>query len=206
MRAKAAIARGNSLTPLLAVCGSLKPAPGRNDVSACRELLGRAVQPVARLYPAIATFDLREADLPPFDGREAHAYEGSSVTAACKAVQSAGGYAFSIPTYWGSIGAGFKNFVEVVCGPGYTAQHTPFKGKPAAVLLVGSEPRGAIAAVPHILAVLDSLGIYTVCEPVVVVDPRNPEIVSKAVQQFIGAIAGVAREIAARPVIAGDSK
>src|SRR5262245_28433747 len=135
-------------SPLLAVCGSLKPAAGRNEPSACRELLKLALAPVAGIYPSIETLDLREACLPAFDGREPWEYDHPALVGARAAVEAAAGYVFSVPAYWGGIGAAFKNFVETVCGPGYDRRGSPFAGKPAATLIVGSEPRTAHAAVP----------------------------------------------------------
>src|SRR5438046_7541531 len=122
---------------LLAVCGSLKPALGRKNSSACRELLRLALAPVAEIYPLIETLDLREAQLPFFDGREPSEYDHAGLVAARAAVEAAGGYVFSVPAYWGGIGSAFKNFVETVCGPGYEGQRSPFAGKPVAVLIVG---------------------------------------------------------------------
>src|SRR5690349_5700512 len=104
---------------LLAVCGSLKPSGGGSESSACRELLKLALEPVAGIYPSIETLDLREACLPAFDGREPWEYEHTALDAARAAVEAADGYVFSVPAYWGGIGAAFKNFVETVCGPGY---------------------------------------------------------------------------------------
>ena len=97
-----------SASPLLAVCGSLKPASGHNEPSACRELLRLALAPVSSIYPSIETFDLREASLPAFDGREPWEYGHPALVAARATVEVAAGYVFSVPAYWGGIGAAFK--------------------------------------------------------------------------------------------------
>jgi NAD(P)H-dependent FMN reductase len=180
-----------SATPLLAVCGSLKPAAGRDEPSACRELLRLALRPLVGIYPSIETLDLRDASLPPFDGREPWDYHHSGLAAARAAVEAAGGYVLSVPAYWGGVGAAFKNFVETVCGPGYDGRSSPFAGKPAATLIVGSGVRTAQAAAPQIESILDALGLERVCPPIVVGDPHELDDVGRAVQELTGAAARV---------------
>jgi NAD(P)H-dependent FMN reductase len=189
---------------LLAVCGSLKPAAGRSEPSACRELLKLALAPVAGIYPSIETLDLREACLPPFDGREPWEYGHPELVRVRTAVEAAAGYVFSVPAYWGGIGAAFKNFVETVCGPGYDAGHTsPFAGKPAAALIVGSGPGAAQAATPQIQAVLDALGVRLVAPPVIVGDPHQLPETARAVQELTAAAAAVV--LALPPALATKS-
>ncbi len=180
-----------SVPPLLAVCGSLKPAAGRKEPSACRELLKLALAPVVGLYPSIEILDLREARLPAFDGRQPWEYDNAALVAARTAVESAAGYIFSVPAYWGGIGAAFKNFIETVCGPGYDGHGSPFAEKPAAVLIVGSGPRVARAAAPQIEAVLDALGLIPVSSPILVGDPSELQDVARAVQELTAAAASV---------------
>lgn len=179
-------------SPLLAVCGSLKPGAGREEPSACRELLKLALAPVTGLYPSIKMLDLREASLPAFDGREPSDYGNPALVAAQVAVEAAAGYIFSVPAYWGGIGAAFKNFIETVSGPGYDGRCSPFAGKPAAVMIVGSDPATARAAVPQIEAILGTLGIALVTPPIVVCDPGELLEVRRAVREMTAAAASVA--------------
>lgn len=190
--------RVTSLSPLLVVCGSLKPAVGREEPSACRELLKLGLAPVVGLYPSIETLDLREARLPAFDGREPWEYDHPALVAARTAVEAAAGYVFSVPAYWGGIGAAFKNFIETVCGPGYDGRGSPFAEKPAAALIVGSEPRAARAAAPQLEAVLDALGLVLVSSPIIVGDPGDLVDVARAVQELTAAAASV---VLALPVV-----
>jgi NAD(P)H-dependent FMN reductase len=176
---------------VLAVCGSLKPAAGRTEPSACRELLKLALGPVTRIYPWIETLDLRDAALPPFDGREPWEYGHPGLAAARALVEAAAGYVFSVPAYWGAIGAAFKNFVETVSGPGYGRQASPFTDKPAAVMIVGSEPRGASDAAPQVEAVLGALGLVSVRSPIIVGDPGEVEDAGRAVQELTAAAASI---------------
>lgn len=179
------------MSPLLAVCGSLKPAPGRAEPSACRELLKQALAPVMSLYPAIEMLDLREVRLPPFDGRGPSEYGNADLVAVRHAVEDAAGYLFSVPAYWGGIGAAFKNFVETVCGPGYDGGCSPFAKKPGAVMIVGADNSTARAAVPQIEAIFTALGITSVSGPVVVGDPGMLVDVEHAVLEMTAAAASV---------------
>jgi NAD(P)H-dependent FMN reductase len=181
-----------SVSPLLAVCGSLKPASGHKEPSACRELLRLALAPVTSIYPSIETLDLREAGLPAFDGREPWEYGHPALVAARAVVEVAAGYVFSVPAYWGGIGAAFKNFIETVCGPGYGGRSSPFADKPAAVLIVGSDPRVAHAAEPQIESLLDALGLLPVRSPILVGDPHELVDTARAVQELTAAAASVA--------------
>jgi NAD(P)H-dependent FMN reductase len=192
--------------PLLAVCGSLKPAPGREGPSACRELLKLALAPVMSQFPLIEMLDLREAGLPAFDGRESGEYEHAALSAARAAVEGAAGYVISIPAYWGGVGAGFKNFIETVCGPGYDCRPSPFANKPAAVLIVGSEPRTARATAPQVEAVLEALGLIPVTAPIVVGDPSEIEDVERAVRELTAAAASVALALPAALALRNAAK
>jgi NAD(P)H-dependent FMN reductase len=183
--------RVTSPAPLLAVCGSLKPAPGRKEPSACRELLKLALAPVVVLYPSIETLDLREVCLPSFDGREPWDYDHPALVAARAKVEAAAGYVFSVPSYWGGIGAAFKNFIETVCGPGYNGGSSPFARKPVAVLIVGSDPRAARVAAPQMEAVLEALGLAPVRSPIVVSDPSDLLDTGRAVNELTAAAGSV---------------
>jgi len=118
--------------------------------------------------------------------------------AVAAAVDAAGGYVFSVPAYWGGIGAAFKNFKETVCGPAYDGRRSPFAGKPTAVLIVGSGPRTARAAAPQIEAVLDALELAPVDPPIVIDDVGDAADAARAVRQLTAAAGSV---VLALPVV-----
>ena len=182
---------------VLAVCGSLKPAIAGAAPSACRELLKLALTPVRNLYPLIDVLDLRDARLPPFDGRGPSEYGSSQLLDARRAVENAAAYVFSTPAYWGGIGAAFKNFIETVCGPGYDGGNSPFAGKPGVVMIVGSDGKTAQAAALQMEAVLNALGILPVTRPIVVGDPGDLPDVQRAVQDLTAAAGSVVLALAA---------
>jgi NAD(P)H-dependent FMN reductase len=106
---------------------------------------------------------------------------------------------FSVPAYWGGIGAAFKNFIEAVCGPGYDGLDSPFSRKPAAVLIVGSGPGMAGAAASQIETVFEALGLRLVSPPVIVDNPGEPREAASAVQQLAAAAGSV---VLALPAVA----
>lgn len=169
----------------LAVCGSMKPAPGSSTPSAARELLRLAIDDINRIRPTIATIDLREHSLPFFDGRQPSSHTHPEVVKLRDQVDHAERYIFSVPAYWGGIGGAFKNFIEVICGPNYGGGHaSPFQGKRCAILLVGSEPETARSAANHMTHICESLGLAIHGTPIVIGNPKDRVDVAGKLKEF----------------------
>ncbi|QND45959.1 NAD(P)H-dependent oxidoreductase (plasmid) [Rhizobium lusitanum] len=181
---------------LLAICASLKPAPGRMEPSACREILRAATTYLSRVVPNIETLDLRDAALPGFEGlAPAHHYD-PAVMRVHQRIRAASGLIFSIPAYWGGVGGAFKTFVELVCGPSYeNASSSPFQGKPAVVLLVGSDPFSAESGTAQLENIFEAIGVHLICELVVVPNPAATGASDAAIHALIGASAQLAQHI-----------
>ncbi|WP_425101843.1 NAD(P)H-dependent oxidoreductase [Tropicibacter sp. S64] len=181
---------------LLAVCASLKPAPGRSEPSACRELLRHATGYLGRVVPGIGTLDLREAALPGFEGLLPQEHPEPQVRATHTQVARAKGLILSVPAYWGGVGSTFKAFVEVMCGPAYAdGVRSPFEGKPVVSLLVGSDPLSAREGASQLATILAAVGARQVAPPVVVPDPAAPGAGEAAVQALIAASAQLAQAV-----------
>jgi NAD(P)H-dependent FMN reductase len=181
---------------LLAVCASLKPAPGRSEPSACRELLRHATGYLGRVVPAIGTLDLREAALPGFEGLLPQEHPDPRVRAAHAQIVGARGLILSVPAYWGGVGSAFKAFVEVMCGPAYSAgARSPFEGKPVVSLLVGSDPLSAREGARQLDVILSATGAHEIAPPVVVPDPAAPGAAESAVQALVASSAQLAQTI-----------
>lgn len=179
---------------LLAVCASLKPAIGRNEPSACRELLHASTGYLGRVVPGIGTLDLREIGLPGFEGLLPQEHPNPKVRAAYAQIIGARGLILSIPAYWGGIGSTFKAFVEVMCGPAYAdAARSPFEGKPVVSLLVGSDPMSANEGADQLRTILAAIGAQEIAPPVVVSDPTASGASEAAVQALIAASAQLAQ-------------
>ena len=112
---------------LLALCGSMKPAPGDQRPSACRSILRAATGLVSSVFPHIEMLDIREAALPPFQGLAPGDHPDPRVMDCHARIRAASGLILSVPAYWGGVGGAFKSFVETVSGPAYdTGAASPF--------------------------------------------------------------------------------
>ncbi|MBY5728489.1 NAD(P)H-dependent oxidoreductase [Rhizobium leguminosarum] len=181
---------------LLAICASLKPARGRTEPSACREILRAATIYLSRVVPNIESLDLRDATLPGFEGlAPAHHYD-PAVMQVHQRIRAASGLIFSIPAYWGGVGGAFKTFVELVCGPSYeNASSSPFQGKPAVALLVGSDALSTQSAISQLDSIFEAIGAHLTSELVVVPNPAATGAADAATRALIGASAQLAQHI-----------
>lgn len=181
---------------LLAICASLKPGPGHDDPSACRELLKGATGYVSRVFPDIDMLDLRDVDLPGFEGLLPETHYNDAVRDAHARLTGAAGLILSVPAYWGGIGSSFKAFVELMCGPSYNPEaRSPFHGKPVVALLIGSDAHSAVQGALQLDVVLETVGARQVAPAVVVPDPAAPGAAEAAVKELVGSAALLAREV-----------
>lgn len=181
---------------LLAICASLKPAPGQAAPSACRELLKGATQCLSTVFADIDTLDLREAALPGFEGLLPDKHYLPAVREAHAVVSGAAGLILSVPAYWGGIGSCFKTFVELMCGPSYdAAARSPFHGKPVVALLIGSDAHSAREGASQLDVILATIGARQVAPAVVVDDPAVPGAADAALQALVGSAALLARSV-----------
>src|SRR6266536_2685084 len=128
--------------PFLAVCGSRKPAPGISRPSAARELLRAVVQGMAEAGAEAAWLDLRDLDLPHFDGRPPEADGSADLERARAQVLRSQVVVLSVPAFWQGPAGVVKNFLDLVGGPAYDAppdQAPPLAGKVVALLVVGAD-------------------------------------------------------------------
>jgi NAD(P)H-dependent FMN reductase len=161
---------------LLAVCGSRKPPPGTSGRSAARELL-RAVCSGARLAGVEPGWlDLRDLDLPLFEGRSLDAYPDPDLARASAAVAAAEVVLLSVPAYWGGPAGVVKNFLDLLGGPAYDAppgQPPPLAGKVFALLVVGADPVSGPAALGAMRLSLACMGAWVAPRAEVVGDLRT---------------------------------
>lgn len=189
---------------LLALCGSMKPAPGDQRPSACRSILRAATGLVSSVFPHIEMMDIREAALPPFQGLTPGDHPDPRVMDCHARIRAASGLILSVPAYWGGVGGAFKSFVETVSGPAYdTGAASPFAGLPAVGLIVGADRASAEAAAAQLPVILGALGAGLASPLVVVDDPAAPGAAAAAVQRLVGAVAGLARDLVATDEVRG---
>jgi NAD(P)H-dependent FMN reductase len=175
---------------IVAICASLKPAPGRNEPSACREILKMSLAPVGKVFRDIRLIDLREMALPGFEGLLANEHYDQRVRDTHELIKGASGLIFSIPAYWGGVGGTFKSFVETLSGPAYNPKAvSPFANKPALSLLIGADALSAEAAAQQLKTILAALKVRIAVPTVIVPDPEMPDEVQNGINSMVAGIA-----------------
>src|SRR6266536_1521272 len=132
--------------PFLAVCGSRKPAPGISRPSAARELLRAVVQGMAEAGAEAAWLDLRDLDLPHFDGRPPEAYGSADLERARAQVLRSQVVVLSVPAYWQGPAGVVKNFLDLVGGPDRGSGHSALGAMRLTLAAMGAwtAPRAAV--------------------------------------------------------------
>jgi NAD(P)H-dependent FMN reductase len=183
---------------VLFVCATRKPAPGSTQRSAIRGLLSGAASTLSSVYPDVAMLDLREVDLPFFDGRTIDAPGGGDLSRVHAAIARAGALLVSAPIYWAGVSGVFKNLIDVLCGPAYDLPRpirSIFTDKPVGVLVVCARAEDAVTGTKQTIDILSSVGARLVGDPVVVADPRAPASLPAAATALI-AVAGQLAQLA----------
>lgn len=161
---------------ILFICGSRKPAPGVDKPSAARELLRSVAEGTRQAGAEPEWLDLRELDLPFFDGRAATEHDNPDLSRVTKAIAAADVLVLSVPAYWGAPAGTVKNLLDLIGGPAYDAepgQSPPLSGKVVALLIVGADDLSAGSALSVMRMVLGSLGAWTAPDAMVIGNPRK---------------------------------
>lgn len=161
---------------VLAICGSRKPAPGVAGRSAARELLRAVCAGMAEAGTEPGWLDLRDIDLPLFDGRGPDQYDDPGLAGAAERVRAADVLLMSVPAYWGGPVGVVKNFLDLLGGPAYDQpadQPPPLAGKVVALLVVGADPVSGPAALGALRVTLGSMGAWVAPRAEVVGDLRT---------------------------------
>lgn len=173
--------------PVLAICGSRKPAPETGGRSAARELLRAVCQGITLAGHSPGWLDLRDLQLPQFDGRMPGQYGSPDLDRAVAAVAAAGTLIWSVPAYWGGPSGVVKNFLDVLGGPAYDAppdQPPPLAGKVAALLVVGADHIAGPAALGAMRLTLASMGAWVAPRAEVVGDLRSIRSVGQLLERL----------------------
>ncbi|HEX6074328.1 MAG TPA: NAD(P)H-dependent oxidoreductase [Micromonosporaceae bacterium] len=161
---------------MVAVCGSRKPAPGVEGRSAARELLRAVCAGATEAGATPEWLDLRDLDIPLFDGRGAEQFPDSDLSRAAKQIAAADVVLLSVPAYWGGPAGVVKNFLDLLGGPAYDAPPDtppPLDGKVFALLVVGADQVSAPAAQAAMRLTLASMGAWVAPRCEMVADPRT---------------------------------
>lgn len=158
-------------TPILLICGSKKPAPGKKTPSAARELLKVIQEGIREIGGNTKLIDLRDLELPFFDGRFLEEYNNTELAKIYAEIVLSKIIVFSVPAYWGGVSGVLKNLIDLLGGPKYRdkeKQKSPFMDKHVGLLIVGDEVLSAENAYTSMRVILNSLGAWTFPKNVVV--------------------------------------
>lgn len=192
---------------ILAICGSRKPAPGVEGRSAARELLRAVCAGATEAGIAPDWLDLRDLELPLFDGRGPDQYPDADLSRAAARVADADTIVLSVPAYWGGPAGVVKNFLDLLGGPAYDAPADatpPLAGKVFALLVVGADPISGPAALGAMRLTLATMGAWVAPRAEVVGDlrtNRNVAALLARLKDFGGYLTGLAVPRAPRETV-----
>lgn len=160
---------------LLGISASRKPGPGMGTRSASAGVLRFALESLAGALPGVGLLDLRDVELPLFDGRRVEEWTHADVEFLAEAVEAAPSLIFSVPGYWAGPSGVFKNLLDLLGGAHYddTVPKTLLSGKPFGLIVVGADRASAIEADRQARLYLEALGAREVADPVVLANPRH---------------------------------
>lgn len=161
---------------VLLICGSRKPAPGRTSPSAAREMLKAVRSGVGEAGAESDWIDLRDLDLPFFDGRGVGQYESPDLDRTWEAIRAARTLVISVPAYWGGPSGAIKNLLDLLGGAAYDLPADaapPLRGKTVALLVVGADELAAHCGLSAMQTILMSMGAWVAPTAMVVGNPRK---------------------------------
>ncbi len=172
---------------VLLLCGSRKPGPDRpQQRSAARELLKYARRGVRATGVAHTWLDLRELDLPFWDGRRAAELSCPDLDRLAEALFGCRVLLLAAPAYWGALSGVLKNTLDLL-------GQQPFAGLTVVPLVVGQDDASAWLGLGQLHTVMSRLGATVTTTELVVGDPpslADPKTVIRDAQR-LGAYAGM---------------
>jgi NAD(P)H-dependent FMN reductase len=169
------------------LCGSRKPAPNVDRHSSSRELL-RAVHAGLddKGCPWVA-LDLRDLDIPQFDGRECADYGVPGLDEVRKQLASTEVLVVSVPAYWNAASGPLVNLFNVVGGANYDLdpdRPLPLENVTAILVTVGADESSAYLAASQMRGMLSSMGAWVAPREVTIGNPRNVRNMAKVVAEL----------------------
>ncbi len=166
---------------VLLICGSRKPARGKHTPSAVRELLKIVDQGIVKNGGTTTLIDLRNKELPFFDGREPEEYTSKDLISILKAIKTSSVIVISVPAYWAGTSGVIKNLFDLLGGPKYhhaENQPLPLEHKLVALLIVGDDEISSSIAVMQMRQTINSLGGWVLPQQVVIGNPQQIKDIS----------------------------
>jgi NAD(P)H-dependent FMN reductase len=169
------------------LCGSRKPAPNYNRHSAARELLRPVQAGLDNAGCPSITLDMRDLDLPQFDGRDRAEYHASDLDLVHKHLTDAQVLIVSVPAYWNSVSGPLVNLFNLIGGAAYDHDPDrlpPLNGLIAITVTVGADESSAYLAAGQMRGILSSMGAWIAPREVIVGNPRAIPNMGRIVRQL----------------------
>lgn len=158
------------------LCGSRKPAPGVDRPSSSRELLRAVVAGLDDVGAEYTMLDLRDLDVPQFDGRNSDGYGCADLDKVRKIVDDSDVLVVSVPAYWSMASGPLVNLFNVLGGANYDHVDTgpgPLDGRVAVLLTVGADESSGYLAAMQMRGMLSALGAWVAPREVTIGNPRR---------------------------------
>lgn len=167
---------------VLLLCGSLKPPKDSGGSSASRqflEVVRRGIEDAAMVE--VASLDLRDLDLPFYDGRVAEDYDHEQLRDTVHAIKRAEHIVLSVPAYWRSAASGVINLIDLVGGPLYDLPQsdTVLSEQTVHLVVVGAQYSDAVYAASQLHNAFSALGATVAPDDVLVGNIREAEQAQK---------------------------
>jgi NAD(P)H-dependent FMN reductase len=158
------------------LCGSRKPAPGVDRPSSSRELLKAVAAGLDDEGAQHTLIDLRDLDLPHFDGRGPDDYDSPDLQGARKTIADTDVLIVSAPAYWSSVSGPLVNFLNLLGGANYDRDPDfplPLDGLTAVLLTIGADDPSAYLGAQQLRGILTSMGAWVAPREVTIGNPRR---------------------------------
>lgn len=163
----------------LLICGSMKPAPGLTKSSAAREVLKVIKKCFTDVgYENYHTLDLRELNLPYFDGRSAEEYMHEGVNQLFNDFLEAKTIVVSAPAYWRNVAGGLINALNLIGGPLYDFPEKAnfLKGKEIFLITVGASYVDSVYASTQLKSTFSSMGANISQKEIIIGNIREMDV------------------------------
>lgn len=173
--------------PILLICGSMKPPLKKKTPSAAREFLKIVQQGIHKAGGKTQFIDLRDMQLPFFDGREKIAeYKNKDLLGIQKAIHGSGIVIISVPAYWGGPSGVVKNLIDLLGGPRYrkNVEEPSIKGKIIGFIIVGDTEGSAQSASVSIKNAISSQGGIALSNSIVIGNPHGVKNLSELTKKL----------------------
>ncbi|WP_073966871.1 NAD(P)H-dependent oxidoreductase [Streptomyces sp. CB02460] len=158
------------------LCGSRKPAPGVERPSSARQLLLAVQAGLSDEHTPFAQLDLRDLDIPQFDGRTCAEYGNADLDKVRAALDASDVIVVSAPAYWNAVSGPLLNLFNVLGGANYDLtpdRELPLQGKVVILLVVGADHSSAHLAAAQLRSTLSAMGAWVAPRETVIGNPRQ---------------------------------